>query len=283
MFRKKKKDKYYIIILLVVISIVIFLLSIIITDKRNINIVEDITKDSILMITKVVNKPVDYINKKIKKEKDKNKIYEKYQKLKEEYEKTKRLEVKYEESKREIKTLRKTLELNNSLTDTEYLNASVIIRDIGYFYNELTIDKGEKSGVKKGMAVITNDGLIGVINKTSTLNSTVKLLTTDIVSNKISIKIKIDDDKYLYGLLIGYDKNKKCFIIEGIADNTDIPIDSLVTTTGLGSDIPGGIKIGNVKEITKDNFDLSRTLLVKTSVDFDDINYVTILKKEEIK
>jgi hypothetical protein len=28
---------------------------------------------------------------------------------------------------------------------------------------------------------------------------------------------------------------------------------------------------------------LSRTLLVKSNVDFDNINYVTILKKEDIK
>lgn len=283
MFKKKPKEKYYIIILLVIICILLFLFSLIITDKRNLNIVEEFVKDSSLTINKTINKPFDFINEKIQEYKKKDKIYKKYEKLLKKYEQYDLLESKYDESQKEIKNLKETLELNNSLNDSEYINASVITRDIGYFYSELTIDKGKKQGIKKGMAVITNSGLIGVINKTSNLNSTVKLLTTDVVDSKISIKIKINEEDYLYGLLVGYDKNKRYFIIEGIADNTEIPIDSPVTTTGLGNDIPGGILIGKVKEITKDNFDLSRTLLVKSNVNFDDINYVTVLKKEEIK
>ena len=266
MFKNKKKKKYYIVILLIIISILIFLLSLIITDKRNISIVEEFGKDSVLMITRVINKPVTCINKQIERSKAKNKIYK----------------MKYEESKKEINDLKNVLKLNETLEDT-YINSEVILRNIGYFYNELTINKGKKAGIKKGMAVINGDGLIGIINKTSNLNSTVKLLTTDTIDNKISVKIKIGEDKYLYGLLVGYNKEKSCFVIEGIADNAEIPINSLVTTTGLGSDIKEGIKIGEVKEITKDNFDLARTLLVKTSVDFDDLRYVTILKKGEIK
>jgi rod shape-determining protein MreC len=283
MFKETKIKKYSILILLIIICILLFLYWLIISDKRNLTIVEDFVKDSTLMINKTINKPINYIDKKIKEYQNNKKIYQKYNKIKKQYEKTKLLEIKYEESKKELNELKEMLKLNNSLTNYEYLNSSLIIRNIGYFYNEITIDKGEKSGVRKGMAVINNDGLIGTINKTSTLNSTVKLLTTDDTNNKISVKIKISEDEYLYGLLVGYDRNKQNFIIEGIADNKEIPIDSIVTTTGLGSDIPGGIKIGNVKQITKDNFDLSRTLLVKSNVDFDNINYVTILKKEDIK
>ena len=282
MFKDKKKKKYYIVILLIIISILIFLLSLIITDKRNISIVEEFGKDSVLMITRVINKPVTCINKQIERSKAKNKLYKDYQRIKKKYDKNKIYKMKYEESKKEINDLKNVLKLNETLEDT-YINSEVILRNIGYFYNELTINKGKKAGIKKGMAVINGDGLIGIINKTSNLNSTVKLLTTDTIDNKISVKIKIGEDKYLYGLLVGYNKEKSCFVIEGIADNAEIPINSLVTTTGLGSDIKEGIKIGEVKEITKDNFDLARTLLVKTSVDFDDLRYVTILKKGEIK
>ena len=133
------------------------------------------------------------------------------------------------------------------------------------------------------MAVINNDGLIGIVTKTSKLNSTVKLLTTTDTNSKISVKIKVDEDNYIFGLLVGYDKDKKSFIIEGIAENTEIPISSMVTTTGLGNNFPSGILIGRVDKITKDNFDLARTVLVKSSVDFDNINYVTVLKKDENK
>ena len=57
----------------------------------------------------------------------------------------------------------------------------------------------------------------------------------------------------------------------------------MVTTTGLGNQFPSGILIGRVESISKDNFDLARTILVRSSVDFDDISYVTVLKKGENK
>ena len=283
MFKNKKIKKYYVIIILLIISILLLLFSGLITDKRNLTNLEKIFKDTTLTINKLAMKPINYIDDKIKAYQSKEKLYEKYEKLLKKYEKVKLMEAKYEEATKEINDLKKTLELNNTLSDSSYMNATIILRDVGYWYNTVTIDKGQKDGVKKDMAVINNDGLIGIITKTSNLNSTVKLLTTNDTNNKISVKIKIDEDNYIYGLLVGYDKNKKSFIIEGIADNTEIKKGSIVTTTGLGNSFPSGILVGTVDSITKDNFDLSRTVLVKTSVDFDNINYVTILKKEENK
>lgn len=278
MFKDNKLKKYYIIIIVVLVCILLFLFSLFMKD-RNLNKVEKIIKDSTLSINRLINKPINYIDNKIKSIKSKNKIYNKYLNLNKKYNKLKLKELEYEESKKEIKELKKILKLNSDLK-TNYINASVIIRNIGYYYNELTIDKGEKNKVKKNMAVINEDGLVGVISKTSDLNSVVKLITTNDTNNKISVKIKVDND-YLYGLMIGYDSKYKYFIVEGIADNKEIPKESIVTTTGLGNDIPSGILIGKVVDIKKDNFDLSRTLLVKSNVNFDNINYVTIIGKDK--
>lgn len=281
MFRNRRIKKYYVIILLLITSILLLVFSFIIKDKRNLSIIEKTIKDTTLSINKTINIPINYIDDKIKEYKSKHKLYEKYEKLIKKYDKVKLMETKYEEAEKEIKDLKKTLELNNTLGESSYMNATIINRNIGYWYNIVTIDKGEKDGVTKDMAVINNDGLIGIVTKTSKLNSTVKLLTTNDTNSKISVKIKVGEDNYIFGLLVGYDKDKKSFIIEGIAENTEIPIGSMVTTTGLGNNFPSGILIGRVDKITKDNFDLARTILVKSSVDFDNINYVTILKKVE--
>lgn len=281
MFKNKRIKKYYVIIILLIISILLLIFSFIISDKRNLNIIEKAIKDTTLSINKTINIPINYIDDKIKEYKSKDKLYKKYEKLSEKYDKVKLMETRYEEAEKEIKDLKKVLELNNTLSESSYMNATIITRNIGYWYNTVTIDKGEKDGIKKDMAVINNDGLIGIVTKTSNLNSTVKLLTTSDTNSKISVKIKVDEDNYIFGLLVGYDKDKKSFIIEGIAENTEIPVGSMVTTTGLGNNFPSGILIGRVETITKDNFDLARTVLVRSSVDFDNINYVTVLKKDE--
>lgn len=278
-----KYKKYYPIIVLVILSIMLLLFSNIIKDRRKLTIVEKVFKDTTLSINTLMMKPVNLINDKIKEYNSKQKLYKKYEKLSEKYSKVELMETKYEEAKKEINDLKKTLNLNNTLSESSYMNATVITRNIGYWYNNITIDKGKKDGIEKDMAVITNDGLIGVVIKISNLNSTVKLLTTTDTNNKISVKIKIGDNEFLYGLLTGYNKKKKCFIVEGISENTDIKKGSMVTTTGLGNQFPSGILIGRVESISKDNFDLARTILVGSSVDFDDISYVTVLKKGENK
>ena len=170
------------------------------------------------------------------------------------------------------------LNLNSTLVENSYLNASVINRNLDFFSNTLTIDKGENNGVEIGLAVVTGKGLIGRVINTSYFNSTVKLLTSDDINNKISVKIK-NGDNYIYGILSGYKDGY--LIIEGIDTNKEIIKDSIVTTTGLGGIFPSGIYVGKVSSITKDNFDLSTTVLVKSDVDFDDINFVTILKRIE--
>ena len=278
--RNKKIEKRYIVILiLIIIAVFLTFFSYIIRDNRKLFFIEKGIKDTCLFINKIVNIPINYIDDKIKQEKSKQKLYEKYKKLEKKYQKVELMKAKYEEAEKEIKDLTKVLNLNKTLSESEYLNATVVTRNIGYWYNKITIDKGSTSGVKKDMAVITKDGLVGVVINTSNFNSTVKLLTNDDTNNKISIKIKIGENDYIYGLLVGYKKEEKAFIIEGIANNKEIPISSTVTTTGLGNNFPSGVLIGKVKKISKDNFDLARTVLVESSVDFDNLNYVTVLKK----
>ena len=171
------------------------------------------------------------------------------------------------------------LDIKSDLEGYKVLNATVINRNVGYFYDTLSIDKGSHSGIKPDMAVVTSKGLIGKVIKTSTLTSTVKLLSSDSLNMKISVKIKVSDE-YYYGLLTGYDKDKKTYIIEGISNNIDIPNDSVVTTTGMSEIFPSGILIGKVSESNTDNFELSKIIYVKTDVNYDNIEYVTVLKRE---
>ena len=180
--------------------------------------------------------------------------------------------------KDKVDKLSKMLELNQTLSKDSYLNATVINRNLGYWYNTVTIDKGSKNGVEVDMPVVVSEGLIGKVSKVTNFNSTVKLLTSDDVNNKISVKINVDG-KNVYGLLSGYNKETGNFIVEGIADNTEIKKDSFVMTTGMGDIFPSGILVGKVASITTDNFDLAKTVEVKSDVNFDDIRYVTILKR----
>ena len=281
MYQNRKFDKRYLLILIIIIlAILLIVLSVSLNKDRNLSIPEQIIKDAGTLVVQIVEAPVNFVKNLINESTEKNNIYEKYQELKNKEEQIDRVVAENENLTEEIEKLKKQLELNTVLSDMVYKNATIVHRNIGYWYNEVTIDKGKKDGIEKGMAVINNDGLVGTVTKTSNSNSTVKLLSNENMSDKISVKISINDT-YVYGLISNYDDNTNTYTVEGISENVDIPEGANVVTTGMGNDFPSGLLIGTVTEVTTDHFDLSKVAEVKSAVDFDSLDYLTVLKRKD--
>lgn len=278
MEKKGNKKRYIILSLLICLALVIVLTTRSIKEGRRLNFFEKAIKDSTTFIMDIASKPVKIVKKQISENNEKNKMYKEYKKLKNKAEKSKVYEARIKELEKEIDDLKEALDLSDTITDYKEINAEVVNRNVGAWYNTLNINKGSKSGIKEGMAVIVNKGLIGKVINVSNFTSTVKLLSTDELSNKISVKIE-QDDKSVYGLLTSYNQKKNIYLIEGISDNTEIKNGSRVVTTGLSEVFPSGILVGEVKSVTKDKYDLARAVEVTPSVDFDDINIVTVLDR----
>ena len=280
MYKNKRFDKRYLFIFVVVaIALVLVVLAASLQNERDLNPLEKAFKDVGTVVLKVVSAPFNFAHDKIDEIIEKNNIYEKYKELQNKEEQVDSVIAQNENLQSEIDKLKATLELNTILSDKVYLNATVVSRNIGYWYNELTIDKGSKNGIEKGMAVVVPQGLIGQITKVSNYSSTVKLLSNENMNDKISVKIKVNDD-YVYGLISMYDANTNTYTVEGISENVDIQKGADVVTTGMGTIFPSGLMVGTVEKVTTDNFDLSKVVEVKASVDFNDLDYVTVLKRK---
>ena len=87
-----------------------------------------------------------------------------------------------------------------------YVDCKIIERNIYDFYDYIIIDKGSENDIKKDSAVISEKGLIGIVEKVYKLNSKVKLIT----SEDINISIKINDT---YGVIDNYNRNKDAVLV----------------------------------------------------------------------
>ncbi len=281
MYKKKEFEKRYLLIIaVVVIAILLVVLSVALKKDRDLSAPEKFIKDCGTFIIDIVSTPVNFIKEQIRESEDKNNVYEKYKELKEKEESYDSLQAENDNLKAEVEKLKKSLELNTILSDSIFTNATVVNRNIDYWYDEITIDKGSKSGITKGMAVVNNSGLLGQITSVSNYYSTVKLLANENMSDKISVKISVGD-QYVYGLISQYSSKNNIYTVEGISENIDIPKGAEVVTTGMGDTFPSGLLVGHVKRVTTDNFDLSKVAIVESSVDFDDIDYVSVLKRKD--
>ena len=282
MFGQKKKSipKKYVLLIVIVLIIVLFVIfSVSLKKERELNKVESFFKDTLIYVEKIVVYPFNYVKNKISDYNELKNVKKDNDILETSMDRILSIETENIELRRQLEALKEELDIDYSLTDYEYLNASVISRNVGYWYNKITIDKGSYNGVEKDMVVITSKGLIGRVINTTTFTSDVKLITTSDTNNKISVHIS-NGDTNLYGLINGYNYNDNVLELEGISNTKDVNIGDKVYTSGLGGIFPSGILIGTVSEITTDSYDLAKVIKVKPSADFSDINYVSILKRK---
>lgn len=281
MKRKKKiETRKIVLIVMLVLCIILGYLANIVSTNRQLTVFEKALKDGILTVQNVITYPIDFIIEKINISKEKKQMYLEYDNLKKKLEQMQIYEKENEELIKQIEDLKNTLDLNNTLTEYESINATIIGRDLAYFNENIIIDKGEAAGIELNMPVVIKDGLIGKVVQTTAYTSTVRLLTSS-TTDKVSVKIK-NEDKYVYGILSKYDLENNIYIVEGISENIEIKENSIVTTTGIGDIYPAGIVIGKVTGVNTDNFDLSKVVEMKSNVDFNSINYVTVLKRGDL-
>lgn len=280
--RKKKmtSKKYVFIGVVILIIILLIIFSFTLKEDRKLNPVESFLRDTLSYAEKIVTYPFSYITTKTREYNKLKDVNEENDILETSLDRIDAIETENVELRRQIDALKNELNIDYTLTDYEYLNATVTSRSVGYWYNTITINKGSYNGIKKDMVVINGKGLIGIVIKTSTFTSDVRLITTSETNNKISVHIS-NGDNNLYGLINNYDYSKNLLEVEGISNTKDVDIGDFVYTSGLGGIFPSGILIGSVSEITTDSYDLAKIIKVKPSADFSNINYVSVLKRKD--
>ena len=262
MNKKKKKNKYKKLISLTFIFVLVFILFFyFINDNRNNHILfsnfKDIRANTPKIITLSFNSKEKLDNSILIKE-----INNDYQK--------------------EIENLKNTLNLNSLNSSKEFINATVVKRSTNYWYNLITIDKGKKDGIKKGYAVVNNNGLVGKIIKVNNNTSDIKLLISNLEDNYVSAGF-IYEDKQYYGLISDYNLiNNELILKNVIGDFNKEKVKGVnITTSGLSDSFSSGLIIGKVKDIKKDIFKTSYDFIIEPSVDFNNLNIVSVIKGDK--
>ena len=282
MRKKRLKSRHIVIMGLVLVIFVLVFFSNTLNNDRQLNKFEALVKDTVTGTEKIIFSPFRFIFDKIDDFKELNNILKKYKNLLPQVERIDSLETENMELRRQIEALKNELNIKNTLNEYEYLNATVISRNISHWYNTITIDKGTYNGVENDMVVVNSNGLIGKVVSTTTFTSDVRLITTGDTNNKISVTIG-DGKNSVNGLISNYNYNTGYLEVEGISNTKYVSPDAYVYTSGLGGVFPSGILIGKVVNIKTDEYDLAKMLDVIPVADFNNINYVAILKRKELK
>lgn len=178
---------------------------------------------------------------------------------------------------KENKQLKAELKLKNSLTDYSTVSAAVMSRTPSSWQQQLVINKGQTSGIKKNMPVLSGGGLIGRVAEVNKTNSKVELLSdTSESSNRFSIVINGTDGKSVNGIITGYNARINELIMGQVTSTAKIKKGAKVVTNGMGGITPKGLYVGKVSRIGKDDYGLAKKVYIKPATNFNEINIVTV-------
>ena len=169
------------------------------------------------------------------------------------------------------KHLKEELDNIKKINDMEFDdNLDIIVsrvkyRDVYEYSNTLTIFKGTKNNVNVGDAVLTNNGLVGIISKTYDYYSVVSLIT----NKKSNISVKINDAVGVLKM-----KNSK-LVVTSINNYKNISIGDEIYTSGLGN-LPDNIYVGKVKSVSLNDTEIEKVIEVDIENRLDTLDYLFI-------
>ena len=150
------------------------------------------------------------------------------------------------------------------------IGAEVIGQDPSSWFKSVTVDKGERDGVKKGMAVISPAGVIGQILKTAPHYATV-LLITDYNSAVDSIVQRTRAKAIVEG------KGENRCQLKYLLRTEEVAVGDAVVTSGLGGNFPKGLMVGEVKKVDKKGHGVFQFAELVPSVDMTRLEEVFVI------
>lgn len=177
--------------------------------------------------------------------------------------------VELEEAMQENKRLRGLL----SFKKQGYTNipAQVIGESSGNWRKVVIIDKGKRDGIRKDMAVVTKQGLVGRVTDPGLRSSRVMLII-DFNSKVAALVQRTRDQGIVQGNICSCE-------MRYIDKDSDITKGDIVISSGRGEIYPKGLIIGKVDGLNKDINRLHLKAHILPAVNFHRLEEVLCLKK----
>jgi rod shape-determining protein MreC len=178
--------------------------------------------------------------------------------------------IELQEQLSETNVLSALVDFARANPENRYQAAAVIARDPSPFLQYVIINRGSDDGMRRGMPVVTQQGLIGRIAAVTAGAARVQLITDP--ASTVNVRLQPSGAQaILQGQLTGE------ILLDMIPQEATVQAGDLVLTSGLGGGYPPNLLIGQVASIRSRAQDIFQRASVQTVVDFSRINIVLVI------
>jgi len=178
--------------------------------------------------------------------------------------------IKLNQQLSETRVLSALVDFARAQPENQYLAAAVIGRDPSPFLQYIIINRGSDDGIRRGMPVVTDRGLVGRISRVTANAASVQLITDPATT----VNVRLEPSRaqaVLTGSLTGE------VALEQIPQSATIQPGDLILTSGLGGNYPGNILIGQITGVRSRDLDLFQSASVQPMVEFEQLEIVLII------
>ena len=150
------------------------------------------------------------------------------------------------------------------------LPAELVGVDTSPWFRSVLVDRGRTRGVRSGMPVISEQGLVGLVTATSRGSAKAML----VLDRQTAIDGVIQRSRSR-GIVRGRGSDELEF--EFVERGSDVQRNDLVITSGLGGVYPKGLHIGMITEISDPDTQLLQTATIHPAVDFGRLEQVFVM------
>ncbi|NJP36760.1 rod shape-determining protein MreC [Alkalicoccus luteus] len=266
------------IVLLVCLIFLVGLIGYSLSDQRGLSWPEQFIQDSVGTVQSVFSRPAYMISNAVDSVNELRNVYEENQMLRSHLDEYAALQSELTQLQRRNDELEEAMDVQDNLLDYSVRNATVIHRSPDRWNELIGINLGAQHGIEQDMAVITSQGLIGKIRDVSQFSSSVQLLSDQDANNRISAMAESDDET-IYGFMEGIDDETGHLRFTKIDVDIEVEEGMIVSTSGLGGVFPDGLTIGEIVDVTTDEYGLSQTALVEPAADYYHLDYVMVIER----
>ena len=177
--------------------------------------------------------------------------------------------LEYDEMKKENLRLKNLLGFKDSMQG-KTIPARIIGWDPSQVRKTLVLDKGVNQGVKKDMAVVVSEGLVGRVLESGPSTARVILILDP--ESRVS---GIANDSRAQGVVAG--NGSPTLTMEYMDFDGGAKVDEIVLTSGVGGVFPKGIRIGKIMSLGKDEAGLHLGAKIESYVQFSKLEEVLCL------
>ena len=154
--------------------------------------------------------------------------------------------------------------------ENTYKAATVIGRDPSPFLRYVIINIGSNDGIRRGMPVVTEQGLVGRVDAVTADAARVQLIADPSSAVNVSLQ-NSKTEAMLVGSITGD------LSLDMISQDVTVQPGDVVLTSGLGGGYPPNILVGQVISVRKLEYELFQQATVQPIVNYDQLQFVLVI------